>query len=96
MVFESRKPTGRIACDLDNRDVDEITSRILWLDGLEQGINREGDCDTWSRYIYIHGTPDDTDIRAPGSRGCVRMRNRDSVRLFDLVRPGTPVNIVEA
>ncbi len=85
MVFESRKPTGRIAEDLDNRDVDEITSRILWLDGLEKGINQEGSCDTWSRYIYIHGTSDEKRIGEPVSAGCIRMKNEDVIELFDEV-----------
>ncbi len=83
MVFESREPTGRIARDLDNRERDEITSRILWLDGLETGVNRDGDCDTWSRYIYIHGTSDEKRIGEPVSAGCIRMKNDDVIELFD-------------
>ena len=83
MVFEARKPTGRVASNLDNRDQDEITSRILWLDGLEPGINRDGDCDTRSRYIYIHGTSDERRIGQPVSAGCIRMNNADVIELFD-------------
>ncbi len=83
MVFESREPTGRIARDLDNRERDEITSRILWLDGLEPGLNRDGDCDTWSRYIYIHGTSDEERIGEPVSAGCIRMKNDDVIELFE-------------
>ena len=83
MIFESRKPTGRVARDLDNRDHDEITSRILWLDGLEEGINRNGACDTYSRYIYIHGTSDEKRIGEPVSAGCIRMKNADVIELFD-------------
>ena len=83
MVFESREPTGRIARDLDNRERDEITSRILWLDGLESGLNRDGDCDTWSRYIYIHGTSDEKRIGEPVSAGCIRMKNDDVIELFE-------------
>jgi len=49
-IFEAREPIGRIAANLDNRDRDEITSRILWLDGLEDGINRGGTYDTYARY----------------------------------------------
>jgi lipoprotein-anchoring transpeptidase ErfK/SrfK len=48
------------------------------------------------RYIYIHGSPDNAPMGKPGSIGCIRMHNRDIVELFDLVAPGTPVNIVEA
>lgn len=85
MVFEAREPTGRIARNLDNRDQDEITSRILWLDGLESGVNRDGDCDTYSRYIYIHGTTDERRIGQPVSAGCIRMKNVDVIELFDEV-----------
>jgi lipoprotein-anchoring transpeptidase ErfK/SrfK len=83
MVFEARQPTGRIARNLDNRERDEITSRILWLDGLQEGQNRGGDCDTFSRYIYIHGTTDERRIGQPVSAGCIRMRNDDVIELFD-------------
>ncbi len=83
MVFEAREPTGRIVRSLDNRDQDEITSRILWLDGLEPGVNRDGNCDTYSRYIYIHGTSDEKRIGEPVSAGCIRMRNDDVIELFE-------------
>ncbi|MFT5811103.1 MAG: hypothetical protein ACI9KM_001867, partial [Rubritalea sp.] len=55
MVFKAREPTGRISTQSDNQDEDEITTRILWLDGMEKGINFGGAYDTVSRYIYIHG-----------------------------------------
>ena len=84
-VFEARQPCGRIARDFDNRDGDEITSRILWLDGLEDGINRGEGCDTYARYIYIHGTTDEQRIGRPVSAGCIRMRNADVIELFDEV-----------
>jgi hypothetical protein len=83
MIFEAREPTGRIASSLDNREKDEITSRILWLDGLEEGINRGGDCDTFARFIYIHGTSDEKRIGQPVSAGCIRMKNDDVIELFD-------------
>ena len=88
MIFRAREPTGVVAEDLDNRDRDEITSRILWLDGLESGVNRDGDCDTFSRYIYIHGTSDEQRIGEPVSAGCVRMTNADVIDLFDRVEVG--------
>ncbi|HEY5740773.1 MAG TPA: L,D-transpeptidase [Gammaproteobacteria bacterium] len=93
MVFEARKPTGRVASNLDNRDQDEITSRILWLGGLEPGINRDGDCDTRSRYIYIHGTSDERRIGQPVSAGCIRMNNADVIELFEEVEVGDLVII---
>ncbi len=86
MIFEARVATGRIAENLDNRERDEITSRILWLDGLEDGINRNGDCDTQARYIYIHGTTDERRIGEPVSAGCVRMTNADVIDFFDRVK----------
>ena len=85
MVFEAREPSGRIARDLDNREQDEITSRIIWLDGMEKGINRDGAYDTFARYIYIHGTSDERRIGEPVSAGCIRMKNDDVIELFDEV-----------
>ena len=87
MVFEARQPTGRIADSMNNQDKDEITSRILWLDGLEDGINRDanGLYDTYNRYIYIHGTSDERRIGEPVSAGCIRMKNDDVIELFEEV-----------
>lgn len=47
------------------------------------------------RYIYLHGSPDTAEMGVPGSIGCVRMRNRDIIELFDLVPAGTPVRITD-
>lgn len=74
-------------------DRDWILTRILWLSGQEVGINRLGNVDTMQRYIYIHGTPDSTDMTTAGSHGCVRMRNDDLITLFDMVPVGTIVQI---
>jgi lipoprotein-anchoring transpeptidase ErfK/SrfK len=82
MIFVAREPIGKIAGNLDNRDKDEITSRILWLDGLQEGINKGGVYDTYSRYIYIHGTSDEKRIGEPVSAGCIRMKNDDVIELF--------------
>jgi len=84
-IFKARESTGVIARDLDNRETDEITSRILWLDGMEEGVNRDGVYDTYTRYIYIHGTSDEKRIGEPVSAGCIRMRNDDVIELFDEV-----------
>jgi lipoprotein-anchoring transpeptidase ErfK/SrfK len=98
-VFVGRKPTGEIyskeyaAGAAPGRDW--ILTRILWLQGLESGRNCGGDVDSLQRYIYIHGTPDDVPLGIPGSRGCVRVRNDDMIRLFDLVEVGTRVHITE-
>jgi len=85
MVFSSREATGRVSKLTDNRAEDEITSRILWLDGLEQGFNHGGVHDSFSRYIYIHGTSDEKRIGQPVSMGCIRMNNQDVIALFDEV-----------
>ena len=97
-VFVGRRFTGEIytpqlAAEHPGRDW--ILTRILWLHGLEPGKNRYGEVDTLRRYVYIHGTPDTTPIGVPGSRGCVRMRNGDLVELFDQVRNGCLVEIIE-
>lgn len=97
-VFVGRRPTGEIFTSaLREQDPgrDWILTRILWLSGLERGRNRLGHVDTMRRYIYIHGTPDDVLLGAPGSHGCVRMANVDVVRLFERVAPGTRVLIEE-
>jgi lipoprotein-anchoring transpeptidase ErfK/SrfK len=83
MVFKAREPTGRISNQIDNQDEDEITTRILWLDGMEKGINLGGVYDTVSRYIYIHGTSDEKRIGQAVSRGCFRMKNQEVIELFD-------------
>ena len=95
-VFRGRRPTGEIytpALADAHPERDWILTRILWLSGLEVGKNRLGDVDTMRRYIYIHGTPDSDVMGVPGSIGCIRMRNRDVVELFDLVPVGTVVEI---
>ena len=74
---------------------DWILSRILWLCGCERGVNRLGCVDSFRRYIYLHGTPDSEPMGSPGSHGCVRLRNEDVIELFDLVPPGTAVELHE-
>jgi L,D-transpeptidase YbiS len=95
-VFVRRRPTGEVwSPELHQKypGRDWILTRILWLSGCEPGRNRLGDVDTMRRYIYIHGSPDSAVMGKPGSIGCIRMRNRDIVELFDLVPPYTPVEI---
>lgn len=95
-VFVRRRPTGeRWTLELHARypGRDWMLTRILWLSGCEPGFNRLGDVDTMRRYIYIHGSPDTAKMGKPGSIGCIRMRNRDVVELFELVPPGTSVEI---
>lgn len=97
-VFVGRRPTGEIySADLAaaEPDRDWILTRILWLAGTEPGRNRGGRVDTLRRYIYIHGCPDSAPLGVPLSHGCVRMRNTDLLALFDRVRAGTVVDVVE-
>ena len=72
-----------------------MLTRILWLCSEESGRNRGGRVDSMRRYIYIHGTGDDQPMGVPRSHGCVRMRNRDIIELFELLPVGTEVEIVE-
>lgn len=97
-VFVGRRPTGEIYTPALARrfpDRDWILTRILWLCGEEPGRNRLGRCDSMQRYIYIHGTPDSEPMGEPRSHGCVRMRNRDVIELFDRVPVGLKVQIEE-
>ncbi len=97
-VLVGRRPTEELyhpALGEAFPDRDWILTRILWLSGCEPGYNRLGNVDTMRRYIYIHGTPDDTLMGIPASRGCIRMRNQDIVELFDKVYTGTAVFIHE-
>jgi hypothetical protein len=94
MVFKSRVPTGRHFSEMLEREPHNenlITSRILWLRGLEAGVNRGGDVDTYERYVYIHGTNNEARIGEPLSAGCVLMRNLDIVELYEEVRVGDRV-----
>ncbi|HEX8898596.1 MAG TPA: L,D-transpeptidase [Chthoniobacterales bacterium] len=89
-VFKDRRPTGEILVpDAPGRD--PIVTRILWLRGLEaQNANAYG------RYIYIHGTAEERNIGKRASYGCIRMRSRDVIQLYDIVGPRARVTILDA
>ncbi len=96
-VFIGRRATGEICTPElmeQHPERDWILTRILWLSGKEPGVNRLGDVDTMQRYIYIHGTPDNVKLGVPASHGCVRMRNTDVVKLFDMITVGDTVEII--
>jgi UDP-N-acetylmuramate-alanine ligase len=93
-VFVAREPTGEIWHG-QPRDDDLILTRILTLDGLEEGVNRGAGCDSLERYIYLHGTNHERLLGRPTSHGCVRLANADVRRLFDDVREGDYVLITE-
>ena len=87
-VFKARVPLGPDDPLPDTEDF--VTTRILWLDGLD-----EDNANTRDRFIYIHGTRHEDKIGAPDSHGCIRMRNADVIELFDLVDETTQVVIRE-
>lgn len=97
MVFVSREPTGRVwqpGLPHEAVDGDLILTRVLTLDGLEEGVNRGPGVDSAARFIYLHGTNAESRLGTPCSHGCVRLANTDVLRLFDLVREGDPVVIL--
>ena len=85
---------AKIFSDTTTSKTDDITSRILWLEGLENGINKGDNIDSYKRYIYIHGTSEEGKIGIPSSHGCVRMKNKDVIDLFNEVAIGTFVLIL--
>jgi len=90
IVFKARVTTGRHFAELSPAEQEKnlITTRILWLRGLEPDVNAGGDVDTHARYIYIHGTNHEDRLGTPASSGCVQMRNTDIIELYDQVRAG--------
>ena len=87
-ILKGRVWSGAIATIIDEEidtEFDLVTSRILWLDGLELGKNKGKGVDSKGRYIYIHGTAEEGLIGKPASDGCIRMYNKDVIELFDLV-----------
>ena len=95
-IFTSRINTKRSATIIDqfeDTDNDYVTSRIIWLDGEEEGFNKGGNVDSFRRYIYIHGTHEEGLIGTKASHGCIRMFNYDVIELFNLVNIGTKVLI---
>ena len=86
-VIKNRIPTGEIvAVDAPGRD--PIVSRVIWLRGMEAQNQKARD-----RCIYIHGTPEERRIGKPASFGCIRLRSRDIIDLYDRVHIGTHVLI---
>lgn len=95
-ILRDREFTGAFADpDFAGVDKDWITSRILWLSGLEPGVNQGGAVDSHERFIYIHGTANEKSVGTPSSMGCVRMRNSDIIALFDQVPVGALVVILD-
>ena len=91
-IFEDRKP---VRYDGKGDSNALITDRIMWLEGLEPGLNQGQDVDTLNRYIYIHGVGDESTIGAPNSQGCIHLAAPDLLQLFDSVPVGALVYIGE-
>jgi hypothetical protein len=87
-VFKGRKAIGHLR---DGLPLESITTRILWLEGLEEGFNRGGNVDTHARYIYIHGFGDQESLGTPTSLGCIHLADADLIPLYDLLPSGTLV-----
>ncbi len=97
-VLRGRRWTGEVwspSLQQAQPERDWILSRILWLSGCELQRNRLGDCDTFRRYIYIHGTADEHLLGQPYSHGCIRMHNTDIIELYDHLADACPVDISE-
>lgn len=96
-IFFARVASQQIAqiyTDTTDTPKDYVTTRIMWLDGLEKGKNKGGNVDSYERYIYIHGTHEEGLIGKPMSMGCIRMKNADVIEFFDMVKEGTLVYIL--
>lgn len=86
-VFKARIAQPEICLPKDSLSQEDIiTTRILWLEGMQPGINLGGDVDTYNRYIYIHGTTDEAHIGQPASIGCIRMKNLDVIEVFKSIQ----------
>jgi hypothetical protein len=92
-VFKARKVVGHTS-QPEFKDA-KITTRIMWLEGLEPGLNRGGNVDSHARYIYIHGTADQSSIGKPASCGCIHLADADVIPLFDMLPSGTLLWICE-
>ena len=95
--FIGRVHTGEVFPIYSDQEIyvkeDVVQSRILWLSGLEDNINKGIGVDSFARYIYIHGTPEEWLLGSKASKGCIRMSNKDVIELFDKVHEGMIVNI---
>ena len=92
-VFESRVATGKVWSG-EPRDQDLILTRVITLEGLEDGVNRGPGRDSLERFIYLHGTNHESRLGLPDSHGCVRLSNADVIELFDRVREGDAILVV--
>ena len=95
-IFDKKIDTGektKIISEKEDIPVDLVTTRILSLNGLENNINKGRAVDSYARSIYIHGTPEEGLIGTPASHGCIRMKNKDIIELFNIIPNDTLVEI---
>ena len=83
-----------IYTDNTKSKTDDVCSRILWLVGLEEGLNKGEGIDSYNRYIYIHGTSEEGRLGKPASHGCIRMKNKEVMELYEKIKIGTLVLIL--
>jgi len=97
--FGDRLPAGTVIKNrVSTREIvnanepgrDAIVSRVIWLRGLEEQNRGAHD-----RCIYIHGTPEERRIGQPASFGCIRMRSKDVIALYDELHIGMHVTITK-
>jgi len=96
-IMVGRIFNGKIAKvyhDTIRSKTDDITTRILWLEGMEDGKNKGIGIDSFKRYIYIHGTSEEGRLGMPASHGCIRMKNKDIIDLYRIIEVGTLVLIL--
>jgi hypothetical protein len=87
-IFKSRRAVG---LTWQGQPDAAIVHRILWLEGLEPGLNRGGNVDTFQRYVYIHGYGDELTLGRPRSCGCIHLSAADLMPLYDRLPIGTLV-----
>ncbi|MCT4582073.1 MAG: L,D-transpeptidase [Flavobacteriales bacterium] len=96
-ILKHKRFTGELA-EIEYRPMpinkDIITTRVITIEGLERGVNKGGKLDSYDRHIYIHGTAEEGLIGQPASHGCVRLKNKDVMDLFDLLSKGMYVIIL--
>ena len=87
-MFVSRRRNGRVLppseWNAPDPAEDAVLTRILWLEGLEPGVNKGPGIDSHERYVYLHGTNQEQKLGSPASHGCLRFSNADIEKLFDL------------
>lgn len=87
-VFKSRQPTGEvIKPNAPGRD--PIITRIIWLKGTE-----ECNANAFDRYIYIHGTPEESMLGHKASYGCIRMGSEDILDLYTRIGIDADVTVI--